>query len=231
MPNIELDIKYFIAELNTNSLSNRSVTWLNHSSFLRLLPSKEILKDFTLIGVDGLFLKNLLFRKVRRTSADLVLPRILESSHSKIFLIGGNKDQLFARGQKISELFPGVEILFNIDGYREDLILVTKERMVSLLPDIVIIGMGAPQQEVIALDLMNVQNPNKIFTIFTCGGWLDQIVIENYYPTWAYPLRLNWLVRLLREPQRLWKRYTLEPWVIFRHHKSLRFLRTLENLR
>ena len=47
--------------------------------------------------------------------------------------------------------------------------------------------------------------------VVTCGGWLDQFAGgEPYYPAWAYPLRLNWLVRLAREPRRLWRRYTIE---------------------
>jgi beta-1,4-glucosyltransferase len=44
----------------------------------------------------------------------------------------------------------------------------------------------------------------------TCGGFLDQALQVNYYPAWAYPLRLNWLVRVLREPRRLWRRYTVD---------------------
>ena len=46
--------------------------------------------------------------------------------------------------------------------------------------------------------------------VATCGGWLDQFAGDTYYPAWAYPLRLNWLVRLAREPKRLWRRYTVD---------------------
>lgn len=45
--------------------------------------------------------------------------------------------------------------------------------------------------------------------VVTCGGWLDQFSGDSYYPSWAYPLRLNWLVRLAKEPRRLWGRYTV----------------------
>ena len=44
----------------------------------------------------------------------------------------------------------------------------------------------------------------------SCGGFLDQVLRPGYYPAWAYPLRLNWLIRLAREPRRLWRRYTVD---------------------
>jgi hypothetical protein len=56
----------------------------------------------------------------------------------------------------------------------------------------------------------------------TCGGFLDQILQSNYYPAWAYPLRLNWLVRLAREPRRLWRRYTVEAVVALAHGRGWR---------
>ncbi len=46
--------------------------------------------------------------------------------------------------------------------------------------------------------------------VLTCGGFFDQIHPARYYPSWAYALRLNWAVRLAREPGRLWRRYSVE---------------------
>jgi exopolysaccharide biosynthesis WecB/TagA/CpsF family protein len=71
---------------------------------------------------------------------------------------------------------------------------------------IAILGLGAPLQDHYALA---ATSPGVL--VVTCGGWLDQFAgDESYYPAWAYPLRLNWLVRLAREPRRLWRRYTVD---------------------
>ena len=45
--------------------------------------------------------------------------------------------------------------------------------------------------------------------VITCGGYFDQVIVGDYYPAWAYPMRLNWLVRMWHEPRRLWRRYLI----------------------
>jgi hypothetical protein len=70
---------------------------------------------------------------------------------------------------------------------------------------IAVLGLGAPLQDHYALA---TASPGIL--VATCGGWLDQFAGDTYYPAWAYPLRLNWLVRLAREPRRLWRRYTID---------------------
>jgi N-acetylglucosaminyldiphosphoundecaprenol N-acetyl-beta-D-mannosaminyltransferase len=49
----------------------------------------------------------------------------------------------------------------------------------------------------------------------TGGSYLDHIAENSdfsatWYPAWANTLRLNWFYRLVREPRRLWRRYTIE---------------------
>jgi beta-1,4-glucosyltransferase len=73
---------------------------------------------------------------------------------------------------------------------------------------VVLVGLGAVRQERWALA---VRRRLQTGLVMTCGGFFDQLGLERpYYPAWAYPLRLNWAVRLVREPRRLWHRYTVE---------------------
>ena len=49
----------------------------------------------------------------------------------------------------------------------------------------------------------------------TGGSFLDHVADndkwpESWYPAWANRFSLNWLYRLLHEPRRLWRRYTIE---------------------
>ena len=74
-------------------------------------------------------------------------------------------------------------------------------------PDLVLVGLGAGLQEQVLLEAASAMRRGYALT---CGGFIDQVLQEGYYPEWAYPLKLNWLVRLAREPRRLWRRYTVE---------------------
>ena len=82
--------------------------------------------------------------------------------------------------------------------------------------ELVVVGLGAPLQDFYALEL---RAPGML--VVTCGGWLDQFCAVSYYPSWAYPLRLNWLVRLAREPRRLWRRYSVDALRALRARRAL----------
>jgi N-acetylglucosaminyldiphosphoundecaprenol N-acetyl-beta-D-mannosaminyltransferase len=47
--------------------------------------------------------------------------------------------------------------------------------------------------------------------VITGGSFLDHLAERiNWYPRWVNAMRLGWLYRLLREPGRLWYRYSIE---------------------
>jgi exopolysaccharide biosynthesis WecB/TagA/CpsF family protein len=81
-----------------------------------------------------------------------------------------------------------------------------RELVQRIQPDMVLVGLGAGLQEQVLLEAASAMPRGYALT---CGGFLDQVLHPGYYPGWAYPLRLNWLVRLAREPRRLWRRYTV----------------------
>ena len=46
--------------------------------------------------------------------------------------------------------------------------------------------------------------------VITGGSHLDHLAERiNWYPRWITALRLGWLYRLLRDPGRLWYRYSV----------------------
>jgi len=190
------------------------VTWLNHHSALRLLDvGMSRIAPLDYVGIDGFFLDSLLGRRgENRTSADLVLPRLLQLLHgARIALVGTNRPSLDLAAQVITdELIVGTGsiIVDTRDGYAELPSVGDISRwLTSCQPDVVIVGLGAVLQEQWALE---VRARLSAGLVITCGGFLDQVHHESYYPGWAYPLRLNWAVRLAREPRRLWRRYSVE---------------------
>jgi beta-1,4-glucosyltransferase len=186
------------------------VTWLNHHSIhVALSEAEAALAEMDVCGVDGQFLKWLLRHPVR-TSADLVVPILLQCDESiaTVLTIGGAGDRVAALEEALSECAQRPVQVYSMDGFAELRRGEDLQRFVADLdPDLVLVGLGAGLQEKVLLEASAAMTRGYALT---CGGFLDQILQKGYYPSWAYPLRLNWLVRVAREPRRLWRRYTVQ---------------------
>lgn len=179
------------------------VTWLNHYSIL--VVDWASLERFSAVGVDGTLLQMFIgatVGRVERTSADIVLPYLLElTPDARLALIGG----LPGVAESLSSRLPGV--VYYCDGFGDYASQAPGfDELRDAEPDLVIVGMGPGRQEQSALEIAAVL-PEA--TIATCGGWFDQMISrENYFPPIVHTLRVGWLIRLLREPLRLYRRYT-----------------------
>ncbi|XPP27598.1 MAG: WecB/TagA/CpsF family glycosyltransferase [Leucobacter sp.] len=77
-------------------------------------------------------------------------------------------------------------------------------------PQLILIGIGMPRQELFADHLKKASVPAVISTI---GGAIDQLAgVQKNAPRWTGKLGIEWLWRLLTQPTRLWRRYLIEPW-------------------
>jgi beta-1,4-glucosyltransferase len=186
------------------------VTWFNHHSIrITLEVAPEAVGELDVCGIDGQFLQWLLGHPVR-TSADLVVPRLLQVDDSirTVLAIGGRGDRSDVLSAALTRVAGRPVTATAVDGFEG---MPRGERLRRLVrdvePDLVLVGLGAGLQEQVLLEAASAMPRGYALT---CGGFLDQVLQEGYYPDWAYPLRLNWLVRLAREPRRLWKRYTVE---------------------
>ena len=185
------------------------VTWLNHHSIrVALEVAPEAVGEVDICGIDGQLLQMLL-RHPARTSADLVVPRLLRADPSirTVLAIGGCGDRSDALGIALSREAGRPLSVRCVDGFDG---LPRGDRLRRLVrqvePDLLLVGLGAGLQEQVLLEAAAAMPRGYALT---CGGFLDQVLQEGYYPRWAYPLKLNWLVRLAREPRRLWRRYTV----------------------
>jgi UDP-N-acetyl-D-mannosaminuronic acid transferase (WecB/TagA/CpsF family) len=186
------------------------VAWLNHYSIrLALRDSAPALAAMDVCGVDGQLLKWLLRHPVR-TSADLVVPLVLKCDDTidTVLAVGGPDGRAAALEAAFSELAGRPLRVHAVDGYEGLRRGADLERLVAeIQPDLLLVGLGAGLQEQVLLEAAAGMTGGYALT---CGGFLDQVLQGGYYPSWAYPLRLNWLVRLAREPRRLWRRYTTQ---------------------
>ena len=213
-----------LAALHNDGQTAASVSWVNHHSVLAVTrTSPQVLGELTYLGVDGLLLRRLLGRTIPRTSADLVLPALLSRLRSpRVAIVGGTAESLPGAHAAIMQLLPpDGRIVGCRDGYaglpRADL----AAWLARVRPTVVIAGLGAPLQDEFVCEVARLL-PSGL--ALTCGGYLDQVQQEHYYPFWAYPLKLNWLVRLVREPGRMWRRYTVDALAAMRVRSELRRL-------
>lgn len=79
-------------------------------------------------------------------------------------------------------------------------------------PHVVIVGMGMGRQEGWVRDNLD-QLGTRV--VITCGACIDYLAdVETPVPRWIGRIGLEWLFRLLKHPNQMWKRYLLEPWII-----------------
>lgn len=151
-------------------------------------------------------------KKIERTSFDdtSIAPVVLgyaQAFQKRVALVGGTEENIRQAAELLEQKYPDLEISYVRSGFFS----CEEERQQSLVnaarADIVIVGMGAGKQERLLLDLRAVGWQG---TGFTCGGYLDQFVQakgQDYYPAWIDRLNLRWLYRMIKEPNRLLKRY------------------------
>lgn len=143
-------------------------------------------------------------------SSKIDLPRtLLESSDEgrwRLF-IGGASESVNAQAAKtIKERYPGIGIVGRLHGYATEEELVAA--VVSSKPQVMLLAMGSPRQELIAAKI--VQELPGIF-IVGCGGALDILAgTKQRAPRFMVENNLEWLYRLYKEPSR-WRRQLVLP--------------------
>ncbi len=194
------------------------VTWLNHWSIQK--ANWQALAGVDHIGIDGTFLQLVLQAcglKLGRTSADLVLPVLLNSvlePGKKVAFIGAQPEVAKVAASRITQ---HEVIAFN--GYEElEVIRSHPRQLLSFAPDVIILGLGVGLQDEVAVEMHKLL-PNAI--VCTAGGWIDQFARDQqYFPRWIHKFRLGWAWRIAHEPRRLIRRYTLEAFGFLLDHRS-----------
>ena len=176
----------------------------------------EALAHFDLVLPDGIgvvwglrLLGGVCTQRLSFDSTSLALPvlRRARLEGRSVMLIGGTRGVGMQARRRLTEAVPGLHISGVMDGFRSFRVYEAGVRRAK--PDIIICGMGAPRQEELLLRLKETRAWNGLG--FTCGGYFDQLQGKlHYYPAAMDRLNLRWLYRLIKEPRRLMRRYTLE---------------------
>lgn len=189
--------------------------------------------DASLVLVDGfplLAAARLLGKQIpeRVPGSDLV-PALFESTNSvdqhdsehangplKVFLLGAAPGVADRAAASIHRRWSAVKVVgtyspplgFEKNPVENEAIL---RRIADSEPDIVIVGLGAPKQEL----WVHAHRDRIVAPVALCvGATIDFLAEEKQRaPVWMRRTGLEWLHRLASEPRRLAKRYLRDAWV------------------
>ena len=138
-------------------------------------------------------------------------PALLERARQqswKIFYLGSDQAVIEKARERLSREFPGLNMELHQGYFEDDRQLI--EKINTLRPDLLLVGMGMPRQESWLLQHIDQLD---VVVAAQAGATLDYFAgAQPKPPGWMSRLGLAWLYRLAHNPQRLWRRYLVEPW-------------------
>jgi N-acetylglucosaminyldiphosphoundecaprenol N-acetyl-beta-D-mannosaminyltransferase len=148
----------------------------------------------------------------RMTGADWIwgLATLCELSGSSIYLLGSEPPIAREASARLQRWYPRLEIAGAHHGYF-DLDSPHNERVIEDIrdarPDIVLVGMGTPKQE-LWVDRYADRLDGAV--VWTVGALFDYVSGHMpRAPRWLADNGLEWIFRLAIEPRRMWRRYLL----------------------
>ena len=191
---------------------NLLLTYLNqhcYNLYIKNSNYRKILEENFNVYMDGtgIFYALKLFKhkNIQRFNASDLNEKLFgyfKSTKEKMFIIGGK-----FRSDKIQLL---INNGFNISGYKNGYFNFDTEKKIidnikKAEPDVIIIGMGVPNQEIFASKLDEQLRGKKIICV---GNFLEfYLGTVKRVPKVFRNSGIEWIFRLFTEPGRLWKRY------------------------
>ena len=137
-----------------------------------------------------------------------LIPRILQkagSSQRKVILFGTRQPFLEIARDNLRE--DGIEVVMMLEGFNEPDFYLEQLRRNRVESPVIILGMGMPKQELLALQIADLLESGLIIS---GGAIIDRLAGEiSRGPDIMRRLNVEWLYRLLKEPRRLFRRYVV----------------------
>lgn len=125
----------------------------------------------------------------------------------RVFVLGSSEEVNKKAVEAIRSQYPNIVITGRMNGFFDNE-NSAQEAIVSTSPNIVMIALGSPKQEILASKLLKVV-PNIIFV--GCGGALDILAGKvKRAPHFFQDNHLEWFYRLVQSPSRI-KRQKILP--------------------
>lgn len=128
------------------------------------------------------------------------LLKICAEENKTVALVGAKNDVIELAAENLKKELPGLNIVYKHDGYFPDENVINNE-LINLQPDLVLVALGSPKQEFF-ISKIKKQLPKTV--LVGLGGSFDVWagVVERA-PVIFQNLRLEWLYRTIKQPQRI----------------------------
>lgn len=178
-------------------------TFVNAFSYYDL--SDDMVEEIDYFFSDGIlltklnnfFFNDLSIDRVSFDSTSLAYPffKFCENEKLRIGLVGATQEEIENFVNFIKTRFPSLNVYFYSSGYGFDEEVVLSN---SLFCDVVVVGMGFPNQERFLLKVKDrYSQKDNLKVAITCGGFFSQHQHKDYYPKFVDKLNIRWLYRLL----------------------------------
>ncbi len=212
--NLKIEQKMFIVTANPETFTEGS----NNKDFDKLL-----LDNNTILIPDGIGIvkaANMLKFDVleRITGIDLAIKLLdlAEENHYKLALLGAKPEIIEALTKVLKEKYPHINIVKTENGYIENKD-VFFEDLVRLEPDICLVALGIPNQELLIYKHLDKFKKGVFVGV---GGSFDVLSgSKKRAPKIFQKLNLEWLYRIVKEPKRLKRFYNNNVKFIFKIKK------------
>lgn len=207
-------IEFIRARLAT---AKKTLLMFANSNFVVKCQSikEDLVSDNVLVFNDGLsidFASKLLYGssfKSNLNGTDFTPKLMLAlAEQQKVVLIGSKPGVSALAGEYLAANF-GAEVLATFDGFED---MKNHETLIAkvnqLKPDIIMVGIGNPLQETWMLDNSSSLSAPLILGVGALFDFLSGTIQRA--PEWVRNMRLEWLYRLMNEPKRLGRRYTID---------------------
>lgn len=148
----------------------------------------------------------------RMTGADWIrdLATLCERGGQSLYLLGCEPGVAAEAALRLSRLHPRLRIVGSHHGYfkpgspHDERVI---EDINARRPDIVLVGMGTPKQELWVDHNAHRLDTDVLWTVGSLFDWVSERLPRA--PSWLADNGLEWIFRLAIEPQRMWRRYLL----------------------
>ncbi|WP_335903763.1 WecB/TagA/CpsF family glycosyltransferase [Shewanella algae] len=191
-------------KLAVSMLSNgvsTAISFVNPFSYNLILKEHYLIDLIDQYYIDGAllcYLHGYYFGKIGRASFDFssvagLVFKYAQENNMPIALIGASPREIPVAVDNIKRLYNNLEVSFYSHGYF-DSIDSTIQDLKSVTPKLIILGLGTPMQERVAIKLKLALDFPVI--IITCGGFLSQTALRaDYYHPIVKKLGIRWAQR------------------------------------
>lgn len=193
------------------------VSYINVYNYLLLRKKQEFIHKIDWWTFDGVLLKlicQLLTGKTyKRMAPDFgsyfkELFEHLENNNESLYIIGAKQEEILHFTTVVKENYQKIKVVGLRNGYIEEHeVSSLLADIVNKNPDKILIGMGTPKQEQLAIRIRELKIGSLIFT---CGAFIAQTAGKGvqYYPYHINKYNLRWIYRVYDNPK-LIKRYLI----------------------